>query len=135
MNDRPQGGSSLQNGRIELMQHRRVPADDGKGVTEQLNERDADGKGIRVPASYYVQLHNLSETESVQRLVQMKNDDPLQYLFAQNLQNEDGEVNDKQSKLSAAFVEAGVQGMVKMTPVPVAKGKIILRFTNLGDHF
>jgi hypothetical protein len=38
------------------MQHRRVPADDNKGVAENLNERDADGKGIRVPASYYVQL-------------------------------------------------------------------------------
>jgi len=38
------------------MQHRRVPGDDNKGVAEALNERDADGEGIRVPASYYVQL-------------------------------------------------------------------------------
>jgi hypothetical protein len=58
-NDRTQGGSSLQNGRIEFMQHRRVPADDNKGVNEYLNERDTDGNGIRVPASYYVQLGTL----------------------------------------------------------------------------
>jgi len=75
LNDRSQGGSSLQKGRIELMQHRRVPADDNKGVAENLNERDADGKGIRVPASYYVQL--ASSGPSDQRLVQMKIDDPL----------------------------------------------------------
>lgn len=58
-NDRSQGGASLQPGRIELMQHRRVPADDNKGVNEYLNEKDPDGQGIRVPASYYVQLHDL----------------------------------------------------------------------------
>lgn len=54
LNDRSQGGSSLQKGRIELMQHRRVPADDNKGVAENLNEKDWDGNGTRVPASYYV---------------------------------------------------------------------------------
>lgn len=54
MNDRAQGGSSLAPGRIELMQHRRIPCDDTKGVNEFLNEMDSDGKGIRVPASYYV---------------------------------------------------------------------------------
>lgn len=67
MNDRSQGGASLQTGRIELMQHRRVPADDNKGVGEYLNETDADGNGIRVPASYFVQLHDLNETPSAQR--------------------------------------------------------------------
>jgi hypothetical protein len=52
MNDRSQGGSALDEGRIELMQHRRVPADDNKGVTEFLNETDQYDNGIRVPASY-----------------------------------------------------------------------------------
>ena len=59
------------------MQHRRVPCDDNKGVAEFLNERDPDGNGIRVPASYYVQLNDLKDTPSAQRLVQMKIDDPL----------------------------------------------------------
>jgi lysosomal alpha-mannosidase len=45
MNDRAQGGSSLAPGRIELMQNRRIPCDDIKGVNEFLNERDEDGKG------------------------------------------------------------------------------------------
>lgn len=62
------------------MQHRRVPADDNKGVAEYLNERDADGKGIRVPASYYVQFGSV-ENGSIQRRVQSKIDDGLQYMF------------------------------------------------------
>ena len=32
MNDKSQGGSSLDPGRIELMQNRRIPCDDNKGV-------------------------------------------------------------------------------------------------------
>ena len=62
------------------MQHRRVPADDNKGVAEYLNEKDPDGKGIRVPASYFVQFGSV-EKGSIQRRVQSKIDDPLQFIF------------------------------------------------------
>lgn len=50
MNSRSQGGSVLQNGRVELMQNRRMNKDDMRGVGEALNEVDADGNGIIVPA-------------------------------------------------------------------------------------
>lgn len=39
MPDRAQGGSCYEDGRIELMIHRRLVADDGRGVGEPLNER------------------------------------------------------------------------------------------------
>lgn len=74
LNDRSQGGSSLDPGRIELMQNRRIPSDDGKGEGEWLNETDQYGHGIRVPASYYLQL---GDRASQQRLVQHKVSDPL----------------------------------------------------------
>ncbi|XP_049791934.1 lysosomal alpha-mannosidase-like [Schistocerca nitens] len=45
LNDRAQGGSSLQNGEIEIMVHRRLLSDDGMGVGEALVE-PAFGKGI-----------------------------------------------------------------------------------------
>jgi lysosomal alpha-mannosidase len=45
-NDRPQGGSSLYNGEIELMQNRRLFFDDWKGVNEPLNETNQFGRGI-----------------------------------------------------------------------------------------
>ena len=69
MNDRAQGGSSLHPGQIEFMQNRAVPDDDNKGVNEYLNETDAYGNGLRVPATYYLQLHYLKDSPSLQRLV------------------------------------------------------------------
>ncbi len=58
MNSRSQGGSVLQDGRIELMQNRRLNVDDGRGMGEPLSEVDSNGNGITVPATYYVQLFN-----------------------------------------------------------------------------
>jgi hypothetical protein len=52
MNDRSQGGASLEEGRVELMQQRRLARDDGRGVEEVLNETDQYGNGISVPAFY-----------------------------------------------------------------------------------
>jgi len=54
MNDRSQGGSSLAEGTIELMQHRRLFYDDYRGVDEALNEKDSDGNPIQVDARYTV---------------------------------------------------------------------------------
>lgn len=80
-NDKTTGGSSLKPGRVEFMQMRRTPCDDNKGVGEYLNETDSYGNGLRMPASYYVQLHSLKDRSSQQRLIQMKIDDPAQYFF------------------------------------------------------
>ena len=54
MNDRAQGGSSIDNGSIELMQNRRLLYDDNRGLDVPLNERQLNGKGITVNASYRV---------------------------------------------------------------------------------
>lgn len=54
MNDRSQGGSVIQDGRVELMQNRRLNVDDGRGMGEALNETDINLNGISVPATYFV---------------------------------------------------------------------------------
>ena len=46
MNDRSQGGSSLESGNIELMQNRRLLVDDLKSLGEPLNETNVNGTGI-----------------------------------------------------------------------------------------
>jgi hypothetical protein len=81
MNDRSQAGSVIKNGRIELMQNRRTNADDGRGVDENLNEKeqytngtqmlDKDNHtiGMSVPATYYVHLFNRLKSEPAQRRV------------------------------------------------------------------
>jgi hypothetical protein len=69
MNDRSQGGSVIKDGRIELMYNRRINKDDERGVEEALNEVDANGNGISVPATYYVQLFNQRKKHSLQRII------------------------------------------------------------------
>lgn len=44
--DRSQGGSSIQDGSIEIMLHRRTLYDDALGVSEPLNEKGKNGKGL-----------------------------------------------------------------------------------------
>ena len=69
MNDRSQGGTSVAPGTVELMQNREMPSDDNKGVGEPLQEKDEYGNGIRVKATYYVQISDGVNAKSVQRLV------------------------------------------------------------------
>merc|ERR1712127_704350 len=102
---------------------------------EYLNEKDPDGNGIRVPASYYVAFGSV-ENRSLQRRVQSKIDDPLQYMFTQKLiKTTDLAQKNEDFDLSTASVEAGITDLVKMITVPMAKGKFMLRFQNIADVF
>ena len=49
--DRSQGGSSIEDGQIEVMLHRITLNDDSLGVGEPLNEKGIDGKGMIVKGS------------------------------------------------------------------------------------
>lgn len=69
MNDRSQGGSVIEEGRIELMHHRRLFHDDWRGVDEPLNERDSLNKGIVTPATYHLQIFDQTAEQSYQRVV------------------------------------------------------------------
>ncbi|XP_029036014.2 lysosomal alpha-mannosidase isoform X2 [Osmia bicornis bicornis] len=53
LTDRAEGGTSMQDGEIELMLHRRLLRDDAFGVGEALNE-SAYGEGLVVRGSHYV---------------------------------------------------------------------------------
>ena len=58
MNDRSEGGSAYQKGRIELMINRRGNTSDELGNDEALNETEwVNGRdlGIRVNAKYHLQ--------------------------------------------------------------------------------
>ena len=97
MNDRSQGGTSLKNGQIQLMQNRRLNSGDDKGMTSQMDERDTsnyneqvgfkrnvnrtngDNFGLRVPATYYLEIKNdvADLKESKQRDIQQMVDAPL----------------------------------------------------------
>ena len=59
--DRSVGGSSIRDGQIEIMIHRRIFADDDRGVGEPLNERGPDGVGIQISGTTYFKLHSTGD--------------------------------------------------------------------------
>jgi lysosomal alpha-mannosidase len=54
VNDRSQGGTSLASGQVELMVHRRMLADDGRGVGQALNESGLSGQGLIVRGRHWI---------------------------------------------------------------------------------
>ncbi|XP_041983730.1 lysosomal alpha-mannosidase-like isoform X1 [Aricia agestis] len=60
LTDRSQGGTSLEEGSIELMLHRRLLHDDAFGVDEALNET-ANGKGLVMRGKHRILIHNPEE--------------------------------------------------------------------------
>jgi len=133
MNDRSQGASALSDGSIEFMQNRRTPGNDNKGMPEHLNETDSLGNGIRVKASYNVQLFNNSKTHNKQRLVQLRTDSPAQYFF--NFGEQQAKASPLQTYISKIVKEAGVERYVKLVTIPQDENKMILRLENIGDYF
>uniref|UniRef100_A0A0A9CRF8 Alpha-mannosidase n=1 Tax=Arundo donax TaxID=35708 RepID=A0A0A9CRF8_ARUDO len=60
--DRAVGASSIQDGQLEIMLHRRIIQDDGRGVAESLNEVvcvDQDCEGLTARGTYYINVGNL----------------------------------------------------------------------------
>ena len=64
VNDRAQGGSSLAEGQVELMVHRRIQQDDWRGNSEHLDEEEG-GAPLQVRLRHYV---SIGDKEKVRRL-------------------------------------------------------------------
>ena len=54
--DRSQGSTSLKDGALELMVHRRMAHDDHRGVSEALNEPGLDGRGLVIRGRHWLTL-------------------------------------------------------------------------------
>ena len=81
LTDRSEGGSSLTDGELELMVHRRILYDDGRGVGEPLNETTSCtpypdfrrlGTGLVVTAKHFLQLEKPAAAPSVFRPMQQQ---------------------------------------------------------------
>lgn len=113
------------------MQNRRLGNDDGRGVGEALNEVDKDGRGIRVPATYYIDVSypTTVDGESVQRLVQQKTDNPTQIAYNFNVKNTSSPLIKTQSNFTQ------MSGNIKYVALPIAKNQFMLRVENIGDLY
>lgn len=67
MNDRSQGGSSIRDGGIELMVHRRLLYDDAFGVGEALNELMCDNTGLVMRGRHLLLLDTIANSASKHR--------------------------------------------------------------------
>ncbi|EAS02490.2 glycoside hydrolase family 38 amine-terminal domain protein (macronuclear) [Tetrahymena thermophila SB210] len=87
VNDRSQGGTSLNQGQIEIMIHRRILRDDGRGVAESLNEFDdiKAQQGLQQKVRHYIVFEK--EKESTGRLIQNNLDSAHQIFISKTSQN------------------------------------------------
>ncbi|CAK8687802.1 unnamed protein product [Clavelina lepadiformis] len=69
LTDRSQGGASLKNGSLELMVHRRLLGEDGKGVGEPLNETGQFGDGLIVRGKHWLLLDTITSSQRQHRLL------------------------------------------------------------------
>ena len=95
--DRSEGSTSLTDGQLELMVHRRMRFDDHRGVGEPLNEPGVDGLGLIIRGSHWIvaapnalapamykalQLNSLSRPSAVKVFAGIGNLSPAQWLGA-----------------------------------------------------
>lgn len=81
--DRPQGGSSLRDGQLELMLHRRLLQDDGLGVEEPLNEPGIDRRGLIIRGKHYLLIGPIdSVIRSTRQLSKQLHMHPIQWFQA-----------------------------------------------------
>ncbi|KAL4461952.1 hypothetical protein ABPG74_000797 [Tetrahymena malaccensis] len=87
VNDRSQGGTSLNQGQIEIMIHRRMLRDDGRGVAESLNEYDdiIPQQGLQQKVRHYIVFEK--DNENTGRLLQNYLDSAHQIFISKTSQN------------------------------------------------
>lgn len=104
--------------------------DDNKGVSENLNETEADGLGLRVSARYYMQIHDVVKGKSLQRERQVAAQSPLQYFFIFDYNQADQYQVLKSVPISLHKVQ---HSTINYRLTPVAKNQIMMRIENLAD--
>eukprot|EP01016_Furgasonia_blochmanni_P020637 TRINITY_DN2303_c0_g1_i16.p1 TRINITY_DN2303_c0_g1~~TRINITY_DN2303_c0_g1_i16.p1 ORF type:complete len:874 (-),score=283.75 TRINITY_DN2303_c0_g1_i16:239-2860(-) len=82
LNDRPQGGSALNDGEVEFMIQRRILEDDARGVEEPLNETDPDGEGMRLSVQHVVLINKPGFITRDWRQIQYSRDQAPMVLYA-----------------------------------------------------
>lgn len=109
----------MRQGEIEVMIHRRLLVDDGRGVGEPLNETDIDHKGLRQSFRHYVLF------EGNYRALQKLNDQRILPFFAASSLNTFANVNIRKVPIS-------VPESVKLYLRPFEDGSYLLRFHNIN---
>ncbi|XP_050232389.1 probable alpha-mannosidase At5g13980 [Mercurialis annua] len=133
--DRPLGGSSLVDGQIELMLHRRLLLDDSRGVAENLNETVCvldQCAGLTIQGKYYYRIDPLGEGAKWRRTFGQEIYSPLLLAFAE----EDGNnwMNSHITTFSGIDSSYSLPDNVAvLTLQELEDGKVLLRLAHLYE--
>ncbi|KAF0896347.1 hypothetical protein E2562_021882 [Oryza meyeriana var. granulata] len=137
--DRSVGGASIKDGQIELMLHRRLLHDDGRGVAEALNETtcfDNHCEGLVIEGKYYLKIDPQGEGARWRRTFGQEIYSPLLLAFAE--QDEGNWVNSHVTKFSAMDPTYSLPDNVALlTLQELEDGSVLLRLAHLyeaGEH-
>ncbi|XP_034129785.1 lysosomal alpha-mannosidase-like isoform X7 [Drosophila guanche] len=128
LNDRAQGGTSMQNGQLELMLHRRLVQDDGYGVGEALNEQKYE-KPLIARGKVYLILNSVEESTKVERLAEKEIHLPFWKFFSSHSQ-----VNRNAAAKPLADFNVWPQSVHLLTLEPFSEHEVLLRLENFLDH-
>lgn len=90
-------------------------------------------------AQYYLEVFNLKDRESKQRLVQAYVNNPLQYFFdfdlQQNSKADDKAVMSNLDDFTQDLIKFGVKDNINLVLLPIDKNVISLRLENIADFY
>ncbi|KAL8544288.1 hypothetical protein ACS0TY_004722 [Phlomoides rotata] len=133
--DRAMGGSSLVDGQIELMLHRRLLRDDGKGVAEALNETvciDNQCKGLTIQGKYYYKIDPLGEGAKWRRSTGQEIYSPFLLAFAEQ-KDEDVWTRSLAPSFSAIDSYRLPDNVAIITLQELANKEVLLRLAHLYE--
>ncbi|XP_058092937.1 alpha-mannosidase At3g26720-like [Magnolia sinica] len=133
--DRSVGGSSILDGQIELMLHRRLLHDDSRGVGEPLNETVCvvdECEGLTVQGKFYLRIDPLGEGAKWRRTVGQEIYSPLLLAFTQ--QDGDNWTSSHVTNFSAMEPSYSLPDNVAMlTLQELENGSTLLRLAHLYE--
>ncbi|KAK4798026.1 hypothetical protein SAY86_030352 [Trapa natans] len=133
--DRSVGGSSLSDGQIELMLHRRLLLDDSRGVSEALNETvcvENKCTGLTIQGKYYFRFDPLGEGARWRRSYGQEIYSPLLLAFAE--QDENYRKNSRTTSFSGIDSSYDLpENIAILTLQELDGGKALLRLAHLYE--
>lgn len=134
--DRANGGSSISDGEIELMLHRRTIADDSRGVGEALDEtvciNNSTCEGLTVRGNYYISVDKLGDGARWRRTTGQEIYSPLLLAFS----HEDSEEWKSSYQTQGSSMEANYSlplNVALITLQEMGDGSVLLRLANLYE--
>ncbi|XP_010249228.1 PREDICTED: alpha-mannosidase At3g26720-like [Nelumbo nucifera] len=133
--DRSVGGSSIVDGEIELMLHRRLLHDDSRGVAESLDEKIClldECRGLVIQGNYYLRIDPLGEGAKWRRSAGQEIYSP--FLLAFTEQDGDNWIGSHPSSFSGMDPSYTLPDNVAMiTLQEIESGKVLLRLAHLYE--